>query len=356
MKIWAVCKDSGGTNGILPVVAELRRRGHTVDVIVNGWAEQSGIDGFHLDPDEIDEALRIRTPPQLLLTSTCSSGGTGMFLLERMRGLCPTIALQDIWAGALCGVEWSDLRYRPDHILSNDIIGSGIMMRAWPDFPLENIHEVGFPAMDRYANFDVAGTRQRVREEHDLDSLYPVILFLGGGNTTGGTLAAVVHCLNMLRMPVTLIVRPHPHMLTDFVGEFPVWDAALAAFRHGTLVVEGPKEIDDAIAASELVIADASTAQIKASIMRIPTISVLYDELGMREYLRSYGGLVPEFPLVTLGCAAKAAHTAQLMSLLAGFLKHDGLHLRTAQERVFANVGHAAECAADAIEQIVQFS
>lgn len=356
MNIWAVCKDQDGTNGMLPVVAELRARGHHVDVITNGWAA-TNIDGYHLAPDEIDEELfRERPLPHLLLTSTCSQGGTGMHLIEHMRRRCLTIALQHIWGGALCGVEWNDPRYRPSHILSNDRIGLEIMRRAWPDFPPENIHEVGFPAMDRYAGLDVSAMRRRVREEYGLSDERQVVLFLGGGNTTSGTLTAVVYALNLLCKPVTLIVRPHPRMRTDFLGEVPAWDAALSAFRMGTLVTEGPVPIDEAIAASDLVIADASTAQITASFMGKPSISVLYESLGMGEYRRQCRGLVPEFPLVTLGCVAKAENDRSLCTLLGRFLLTRDLGLREMQESVFACVGSSALHAAEAIERIVQSS
>lgn len=356
MKIWAVCKDPGGRNGILPVVDELRRRGHTVVVIVNGWAATMYIEGSLVAEESRIDGLMMLPCPDALLTSTCSSGGTGMLLLKHMRGQCPTIALQDIWGGALCGVEWSDPRYRPDHILSNDRLGSEIMRRAWPDFPPENIHEVGFPAMDRYAGLDVAAMRRRVREEHGLGHEWSSILFLGGGHTTSGTLTAVVYALNLLATPVTLIVRPHPQMRTDFLGEVPAWDASLSAFRAGTLVTEGPVPIDEAIAASDLVIADASTAQMTASIMGKPSISVLYESLGMLEYRRECRDLVPEFPLVKLGCVAKAENDRQLEALLRQFFRTRDLGLREAQESVFACIGDSAQYAAEAIERIVQSS
>lgn len=305
-----------------------------------------------VEADEIDTVMSLPSP-DALLTSTCSKGGTGMQLIERLRETCPTIAQQDIWGGALCADYWQDERYRPRHILTNDAVGTEIMQRAWPSFARKRIHEVGFPAMDYLAQFDVAGTRQRVREEYGLSYERQVVLFLGGGNTTSGTLAAVVYMLNTLGRPVTLIVRPHPRMRTAFLGEVPAWDATLSAFRMGTLVTEGPVPIDEAIAASDLVIADASTAQITASIMRKPSISVLYPDLGMSEYRHQYRDLVPEFPLVQLGCVAKAEDDRSLCTLLGRFLLTRDLGLREAQDRVFANIGQAAELAADAVERIV---
>ena len=364
MNILAVCKDPGGTNGILPVVAELRRRGHHVRIVANGWASHPDrvTFDFAVEAYAVDALFQVlgHEPIHAVLTSTCTKGGVGMILMDRMRDRRKKrarIALQDIWGGALCADYWSDRRFRPSHILSNDVAGTEIMQRAWPDFPRENIYEVGFPAMDHYATFDVASTRLRVREEREWSDDKPVVLFAGGGPSTGATLAAVVRCLNAVGTPVTLVVRPHPRMRTDYADEVAAWDEALAAFRTGTLITDGPRDVDDAVAASDLVIADASTVQITASVMLVPSISVLYEDLGMRAYRQGQSRAVTEFPLVELGCAAKATNDERLQTLLTICFENGcDLGLHENQVRAFGNVGRAADRAADAVERIVQSS
>lgn len=353
MKIWAVCKDPGGTAGMLPVVNELRGRGHEVQLIVNGWAAANVSESaWVVKSDAVSTLIATEGTPDLLLTSTCTTGGTGMWLINWLKGSCPTVALQDIWGGALVTDYWRDSRLHPDHVLVNDRVGEEILLRAWPEIEPEQIHVVGWPAMDRYAGFDVVGTRATVREALGLDSFDPVALFLGGGVTTGGTFSSVVRALNRVPGHFQLIARPHPRMYMDYAVEGAEWDAACSLFHSGRLIVDGPSSIDEAVAASDFVIGDSSTALIASSIMHIPGISVMYPELGARMYREAYRGLIPRFPLTELGCVIEVRDFPSLCRAIELAYSTGHLGLEAAQEMAWSGVGGAAKLAADAIEGI----
>ena len=360
--IWAVVKDPGGTNGVLPVVDELTNRGHDVRIIRNGWAAtQDTLFGFNVEPTDIDSGVLEQDGlprPDLLLTSTCSKGGTGMELIARLRGQCPTVALQDIWGGALAAEYWQDPRYRPDYVLANDIVGRDIMCRVWPDFSHLHIMVVGFPAMDHLASFDLASARAEAHVECNLTSRVPVVLYLGGGTGTGETLAMLVKALDALQHHkahvVQLIARPHPRMYTDYPAEAVRWNDACAKFR-GILVKDPPVDwtVEQAIAASDLVVSMASTAQLTAALMGVPSISVLTPAIGERVYREAYRGIVEEFPLVTMELARKAKSVHGLGDLLGAFFKGAPLVDLSPDRHLRQMVGKSAEFAADAVEMIL---
>jgi hypothetical protein len=354
VRIWAVCKDPGGTAGILPVVAELRSRGHEVQLIVNGWAAENVEEGsWKIESDAVATLVTGKEPmPDLLLTSTCSNGGTGMWLINWLKGACPTVALQDIWGGNLVKEYWRNPRVHPDHVLVNDSVGEDILLRAWPEIEYDQIHVVGWPALDRYQGFDVSSERARVRAEHGLDDGSPVVLFLGSGTNTSETFRCVVRALNRVRGHFQLIARPHPRMRTDFRSEVTDWDAVCSGYDSELLLHTSPESIDDAIVASDLVIGSASTALIQASVMRIPGISVMHPGFELKAYREACRGLVRRFPLVDLACVHEARDFPRLCGLLEEFQEGADLGLKGAQDAAWSGVGGAARVAVDTIEAI----
>ncbi len=95
--IWNVCRDLGGTNGVLPVAKKLGEMGHQSLIIPNGKALEIlpnlGIEFFTLD-----RALEVAPLPNVVVTSMCSDGGIGRNFVPimNMAGI-PVVAFQDYW-------------------------------------------------------------------------------------------------------------------------------------------------------------------------------------------------------------------------------------------------------------------
>lgn len=89
MTIWAICKDPGGTAGVIPVSRALRSLGREVLIIANGKAiELLKKDGeSFVYGESAEQMLREYGSPELLLTSMCSKGGVGRASLDRL-GQC----------------------------------------------------------------------------------------------------------------------------------------------------------------------------------------------------------------------------------------------------------------------------
>ena len=142
----AVCKNPGGTNGLLPVFQELRKD-YKVKLLANGNAVTqlfNAREAFEFYPT-VEEVLANYPNPDFLITSMCDSddGGMGRELIPPLRGHCPTFGLQDYWEATL-SVEWADPKYRPDYIFVNDRVGAEIVLKAWPYFTNSRILQTGF--------------------------------------------------------------------------------------------------------------------------------------------------------------------------------------------------------------------
>ncbi len=102
--ILAVCKDPGGTNGVLPVVKVLRKDfGLDVRLIANGKAAEL-LANTNEDYEVLrsaEEITRRYPKPKLMFTSVCSRGGVGRDLVPSLRDVCPTVALHDFWGTRL---------------------------------------------------------------------------------------------------------------------------------------------------------------------------------------------------------------------------------------------------------------
>ena len=98
--VWAVAKDPGGTNGILPVVRDLRSRGRSVLLVANGKAIELLQSGEYAKSDFVAAAstqqlLDNYVPPRVLLSCMSSHGWVG-------RDLVPLIRGTSITAGTSC--------------------------------------------------------------------------------------------------------------------------------------------------------------------------------------------------------------------------------------------------------------
>ncbi len=348
-RIWAVCKDPGGTNGVLPVVKALRAKDHNVLMIANGKAVELLKDKEeHVVYDSAEKVLEENPIPDVAITSMCSNGGVGRDLIPLLRGHAPTVALQDFWGGTL----WDEFaKVRPDYITTNDQVGKKIIQTAWPDFNPDHIKITGFPALDKYKSVDVAAVTERVRAALGLDENKPIILVGGQADFSGQMLKEVVACLNALGQDIYLIPRAHPRMKDNWPEEFGPWNEAVEQLRVGTVIRDSSAcDTPSVIACSSLIISMFSTIQIEAAVLRKPNISVWYPEVE-RVWYRSTNERMGEFPLVRLGCAAKAENREALQALMARAL-NGGLGLRLNQEQNFQLDGKNAERVADFVESL----
>src|SRR3989344_3249113 len=156
MVVLAASRDTGGTNGVLPVARELKKDFDVVYLASGRAIEILTASGEKFEPlNSPDEVLAKYPNIAGLVTSMCYSenGGVGRELVPKLRSLCPTIAIQDGW-GAQMKTSWADPLYRPDYLCVNDQLGSKIAVRAWPDFEPLRIVETGFPALDKYQDYN----------------------------------------------------------------------------------------------------------------------------------------------------------------------------------------------------------
>lgn len=352
--IWACVKDPGGTNGVLPVVAELRKRGFDALVIANGKAPElpvvQALDRY-LVVRTPDDVLGILPPARVLITSMCSKGGVGRDLvpLMRERGI-HTVAGQDWWGGQLM-TNWPDPRFYPDAIWVGDDQAAVIVKKAWPAFQGQT-WVTGLPALDRYASLDVAATRMRVRESCDVLDGKTIVLYAGEIVGTGAVLSRIVNALNEIGHPIVLIPRQHPRMPNDAPGEFALWREACERFNAGVLLGEtSALSTTDLVAAADVVIGETSTVLMEAVVLGKQVIAVLFPD-GIERYRRSTGGLIEEFPLTALGCAAKATNQDELAAALRVAVTGD-LGLRAAQARAFPLDGMNASRVADRVMSLL---
>ncbi|MBI2064470.1 MAG: CDP-glycerol glycerophosphotransferase family protein [Candidatus Yanofskybacteria bacterium] len=335
--ILAVCKDVGGANALLPVM-DLLKKNHRIRWIAqdNGRGKDilrnSGYDFdiFSSNDDAIDKIIsRYPGGVDLVVSSMCST--VGQEIARLFRGTCPIVVIQDQWTNGLSDV-WIDQEYRPDLVLVNDELDRNFVLRAWPDF-CGNIFVTGYPALDKYARLDVQGTKVRVKYALSLSENKPVVMFAGQWWQTGHAVGEAVHALNQLGQDVYFIARPHPAMKDNTPEEVPLWERALTEFRAGTLVDSSSFGISDVLATSDVVLSMFSTTLNEAAILRLPNIAILYPDHGLKVYTDVTK--TDEYPLISLGCTARAGNREELISLLDKALNSD-LGLRDAQEKAFS--------------------
>lgn len=338
--VWAVCKDPGGTKGILSVVKEIRSEGIGVLLITNGKATEllanQGIQ--FISYGSAEAVIAENQPPKVLITSMCSKGGVGRDLVPLLKSMCiKTFALQDFWGGTLWG-EWADSKYRPDFVCVNDRVGQEIVCKAWPEFPITRVEITGYPALDSYANYDCEAAKREICEILGLSEDKPIILFGGQGEYTGHALGEIVEVLNYLHGDVYFLPRPHPRTKDDFKSEMKLWQEALSKLRGGTLVVDFFNQVNpqSLVGAATAVISMYSTILVEAAVLRKQNISVLYPHEGMAQFLSAVRGL-REFPLVELGCSVKvenrheltkAMYKAMIVSLTQGLKNNQEKHFK----------------------------
>lgn len=370
--IICVSKDPGDLEGMLPVVRDLRQT-HEVAFFVSGkaldlmMARNLFVDGLpgnlelrqtltgdqFIPCAEPDDILGLYPRPQMLVTGMSSGGGVGRDLVPFLHGFCPTVALQDFW-GARLWTDWHDILYRPDYLTVNDPVGRSIVIHAWPDMVESQIPITGFPALDRYAGYDSVAANREVHDRLDLSEGMPIVLFGGQVKGTGQVLQELVDCLNEMGRDIYFIPRMHPRMEQDSPADIQLWERALESFTGGTIIRDTsafPK-IQPLAAAASVTLSMFSTCLIEAACLGRPNIAMLYPEQGARKFREDNGGVMNEFPLVSLHCSLKAEDRTELYWLLEKVL--DGhIDMSEAQAKHFRQDGGNAKRVADFIRGLL---
>ena len=317
-KAWLVCKDPGGTAGILPVARCLRAMGVSVLVVATGKAKDlvTDEDGPLVRCDSLVDGLlsQVDRLPDVIVTSMCSQGGLGRDLTLQYKGQIPIVALQDFW-GARLLTDW--LVARPDIICVNDQVGVGLVRKAWPDFPSNGIRVTGFPALDKYSSpalrNGLSDQAQQLREQVGVLDDQPLVLVTGQLQSVGELFEAVVDSLNATSVPTSLMASTHPRMVEE---EAKRCRQALEGFRGQQVSLPPGTPFEVAIAAADLVVAMYSTTLVEAVCLGVPAISVLFPASGQRHLEDDTGGLLTEFPLTPLGLCPRATSRLELNALI----------------------------------------
>lgn len=380
----AVCKNPGGTNGLLPVVRELRKDYNT-RLLANGNAVTqlfNAREAFEFYPS-VEEVLANYPNPNFLITSMCDNddGGIGRNLIPLLRDhcdCCPTFGLQDYWGGCLT-VEWADPKYRPDYIFVNDSLGAKIVLKAWPDFAEDKVIQSGFPMIDQYAATkptDQRQARNEINEKLGVDHEAVIIFFpCGIFNGAAELLEEILKATELVikthpEKTFRLIPRAHPRLHLIAPQEFEPWDKALVQFieKHQNTIVTDQNivraDINWLLLASDVVVSDYSTVLFQAGILGgklegKANISILYPPIVAKQFYNAFSGLVTEPPFVTLECTLNARNLSELTELFSMFSNKDLTRadalakLSHNQQKFFKADGQNARRVADFIKNLL---
>ena len=144
MKILAAAHDPGGANAVVPVLAELMRRGHEVVALAEGPAREI----FSAQGVPLGDCAQ----PALVLVGTSAGESIDKKVTARMRGV-PTVAVLDFWSNywqrfSSLGVK--DFKYLPDLVCVIDDIAKQEMIAE--GFPAEKLVVTGNPHFDHFAD------------------------------------------------------------------------------------------------------------------------------------------------------------------------------------------------------------
>ncbi|MES2471087.1 MAG: hypothetical protein V4526_02555 [Patescibacteria group bacterium] len=273
--------------------------------------------------EEAKEVLIKHTSPiHAIVTSMDSDGGPGRDLVNwtYSTGQPVRFALQDFWGQRMRDRKaWAWSKDMIDHLFVNDDIGKQASLKAWPEFPADNIHTAGYPALDRFKDLAQPTARHDAIKEvdritNDADGL-PLVVWSGQLRRAGEILKVVAQAINKLGDDVPrfkFLARKHPRF-DNQKDQHQHWDEALASITNQRCVTNFPTSGDLTMdllnQAAGIMMSVYSTALVERAALRGPAIAFIDDE--SQQKIEADTGL-EEFPLVTLGCAAKATDADSL--------------------------------------------
>lgn len=351
--VYAVCKDPGGVNVILPTVHELQKLGIPTTVYAYGAAVDllSGQSFINMEKEAVHPEFGQHC---VLISSMDSHGWFSRDMLRLFKYLGnKTVIIEDYWGGGY-KTALSDPAYRPDFVILNDEVGKRILLEAWKDFYEGRVITSGYPSLDRFAGIDILEAQKMVREKYGISEHTKVVLYAGQLERTSETLNELIEALHVFHdiENVFLIARQHPRMKDDAPNQIPLWQDALLRFRGRKPSDPYIFKMDALIAASDVVVSAFSTTLLEAAVLRKPNIAILYPEGEQRMLEKATGDAYKELPIVDLGCTHKAECRDSLKHYVRKSFSNPGC-LVEAQERAFRLDGKNALRAAGFISGLL---
>jgi len=351
--VYAICKDPGGVNVIMPTVRELQGLGIPTTVYAYGAAVGllSGQVFIDVEKEGVRPDFKQRCA---LITSMDSNMWFSRDMLRLFKYLeKKTVIIEDYWGGGY-NTELSDPAYRPDFVILNDEVGKRIVLESWKDFHEGRIIASGYPSLDRFAHINIEVARRQVREGYEISDNMKVVLYAGQLERTSETLNELIEALHVFcdTENIFLIARQHPRMKDDAPHQITLWQEALLRFKGRTAGNPYIYNMPTLIVASDVVVSAFSTCLLEAAALRKPNIAILYPEVEQRILNEATGDAYKELPIIDLGCTFKAECRDSIKHYLRkSFL--DPEFLVEAQKRAFRLDGKNALQAAGFISGLL---
>lgn len=350
-KIICVADAPGPAEFLLPVVP-LISPGNAVTAIAVGRAVDVLVEtapiicASEAEAEKVYEEMR----PDLLVAAISSLIEIGPFVNNALIELAakdgvPVICLQDFWANHR---HPSNKKMLP-HYRAACVIDE-FSKRLWEEDGFKGeIHVTGSPAFDKFADVDVASERRKLRSKFDLTPEDKVIFYIGQGvprhmNEDKKTFSFVVDAIKALGDPsIKIIARPHPRATEteyykDVAAGIDVLDTSSIPFTENILPL------------GDIAVSITATNLIHCCLLRIPAVSVLLPETGMK-IMKDIG--LDDFPPNATGATIGVyeENPQKLADILRRILDDENyrLALRQNQEKHFPLEAKAAERVAEVI-------
>lgn len=345
-------KDPGGTANGLPVAKRLQELGDDVTCYTEGKASEILVKEKlrHVPLTKGVHEMDFSSNPDLFVTSMCSGGGSGRDAAEVLRGKCRTVALQD-FPGARLLTDWKPVSFRPDYMVVNDNAAAQIVRDAWSE-KIPTILVSGYPSLDALHGYPIEAKNVTLRSRFGIGKRDFVVMFAGQVGRTGMVMEEVCAAMNMLQhatwfQKIWFVPRYHPRMMTDAKEEAAKWSTAHQSLNRKIQVLDTQVAVKDVsimevLAMSSVAVSAFSTTLQEAAVFRKDAIAMLSAEAGQKQFLEETGGVMKEYPLVTLGCVKKATTSDECYRLLNQSMR-GGLGIERAQKNAFFVDGKNAD-------------
>ncbi|OGZ57369.1 MAG: hypothetical protein A3B96_01340 [Candidatus Spechtbacteria bacterium RIFCSPHIGHO2_02_FULL_43_15b] len=366
-RIWAITKDPGGHAAVWPVSEMLTYKHSVLNISEGAAVEIMNKPPNHLrlylgawDPQDVLNLVDTGqlNLPDVFVTSACSGGGVGMYLIPKMkaRGV-PTVVVTDFWAGAQVK-DFNPSKFWPSAICVQDELAKKFLMRAWRGYPENNVHITGQPAFDEYASlkFDKQRILKQVKRQIPDFKDIPTVFFAGQLQGSTEALSSLIRALNVVPNPINLVLSKHPRFHTHSPEENDPWDKACREFHNGYLVYtelislkSASEKIssDEWVCISDVVVSMHSTLLATAGYFRKECVSILFPDVEKRD-LGKWG-----LPYEHLDTAVVCRTHNQVAEALRDALR-GGLGLMANQKKHFALPGDSTERVVRIVEKLIE--
>lgn len=317
---FAGVRDTGGTNAIAPVLNELSRNAWAILALANGPAEEILTNpqyGFNLQPYINPEAYMRNIEGDAVITglSEVPSIEVGLNYAAHRRQK-KVFGIEDY-----PGSYQSELRaiFAKNRLVSPDSLFVGNewarQANAEAGFAENNIHALGFPALDSLARMNKAQVRSEIRQKLGIAEDELVIGWFG--QRTGATIEHLAVFLNGLKLldpkDYRLVFRLHPRDDNPLSS----YEQILGSLKN-RVVYAGRDVVPDAnevIAAINFGVNERSTVSIQGAALGVPFISLAIDEIIQR-YGVMLGLKVPVIEDGTSPAVYKPEQMADVLNLV----------------------------------------